>query len=399
MSALGANYARAELGALQEALRADLSLNDNQLALLQGPALAIPVVIAMVPLGLLISRRSRTRLLLWTAVLNLIGSLLSATASNLSYLLLARGLVGLSATATFITILSLVGDLYPPHQRGRAYMVISVCQIAGMSIALALGGALLGIIPPRLHAWHWAIAGMSAPLLLPALLALALREPNRYGDLPQPDSQTDGIAALWQGRRVIAPLLIGVLALETALGAVMTWTVSVLSREFHLPPTRGGSLLGMLFLVSGLAGPVIGGTLADYTQRSGGPRRTLAMLGSIAIFAMAPALFPMTADIRWALTVLVLFMTAITAACVMGGTLFTIAIPAAARGISISLMTATSILFGVGVAPIAVSFVSTELGGPTAIGTALAYVSATATAVGGAAFTHARHNVFTTCDC
>ncbi len=57
-------YARTLLGPLQEALGASLDLSDNQLALLQGPALALPLLVMSVPLGLLIDRRSRVRLLL-----------------------------------------------------------------------------------------------------------------------------------------------------------------------------------------------------------------------------------------------------------------------------------------------------------------------------------------------
>src|SRR5262245_38698972 len=63
LAALAGSYARITLGPLQETMRLALGLSDNHMAVLQGPALALPMVIAAIPLGLLIDRYSRVRLL------------------------------------------------------------------------------------------------------------------------------------------------------------------------------------------------------------------------------------------------------------------------------------------------------------------------------------------------
>src|SRR5262245_111135 len=89
-------YAKVALGPLQETMRHALSLSDNQIALLQGPALAIPMVVVAVPLGLLIDRHSRVRVLFALAVMLLAGSVLTAVASGFTALLVARGLTGLA---------------------------------------------------------------------------------------------------------------------------------------------------------------------------------------------------------------------------------------------------------------------------------------------------------------
>src|SRR5262249_14298550 len=85
---------RTALGPLQESVRQSLALSDNQMALLQGPALALPVVLASVPLGLLIDRRSRVRLLWTLAIINAIGSLATALTTHFWLLFLARCAVG-----------------------------------------------------------------------------------------------------------------------------------------------------------------------------------------------------------------------------------------------------------------------------------------------------------------
>src|SRR5207249_1508965 len=56
-------YVRTAISPLQETMRIALSMSDNQMALLQGPVIGIPITLAAVPLGLLIDRYSRVRLL------------------------------------------------------------------------------------------------------------------------------------------------------------------------------------------------------------------------------------------------------------------------------------------------------------------------------------------------
>jgi predicted MFS family arabinose efflux permease len=90
---ISAVYAKMALGPLQETLRGALSLDDNQIALLQGPALAFPMLLIAVPLGLIIDRRSRVKLLFFLALFALLGSLLTAVAPNFAVLFAARALV------------------------------------------------------------------------------------------------------------------------------------------------------------------------------------------------------------------------------------------------------------------------------------------------------------------
>jgi hypothetical protein len=63
MATAGA-YARTAMSPLQETMRVALGLSDNQMASLQGPALALPLMLVAVPLGVLIDSRSRVRMLL-----------------------------------------------------------------------------------------------------------------------------------------------------------------------------------------------------------------------------------------------------------------------------------------------------------------------------------------------
>ena len=57
--ACAGNYARFALGPLQEALALSLSLTDTQMAWLQGTAMALPMAICAVPVGMAIDRYGR----------------------------------------------------------------------------------------------------------------------------------------------------------------------------------------------------------------------------------------------------------------------------------------------------------------------------------------------------
>lgn len=315
---LAANYARTALGPLQEAMGRDLALSDNQVALLQGPALAIPVVVGAIPLGFVIDRYSRARLLLFLAALDVAGSLLTGLVSSVAALFAARALVGLAATATFTAVLSVVADLFPAHQRGRANTVVSIAQIAGMSAAFALGGALLERGHAESHAWRWAMAEMSGPLVATAALALALREPPRSEVLAVGRSRGGDWQELWDVRGVLGPLLAGVVAVETALGAALTWAAPALSRSLALSPGRVGVVMATALTVSGILGPILGGTLADYCHRRAGVHLTMTVVACLAMAAAAAAVFPVMLDLDVAGGLLILFLLLISAACVMG---------------------------------------------------------------------------------
>jgi predicted MFS family arabinose efflux permease len=386
-AATAAMYSRTAIGPLQEAIRTALSLSDNQIAVLQGLALALPLVIGAIPLGLAIDRLSRARLLLVLAGLGLLGSVFTALASNFFLLVAARCLVGLSAPATAITILSMIADLYPPDQRGRANMLMVLGQVAGMSSAFALGGALLASSATD---WRWAMLWLAAPLVLALLLMPALWEPPRTGVRMRSPSACQSVTELWSYRAVIAPLLSGMIMVAVADGAAMVWVAPTLARRLMLPPDKVGALMGAVLLISGVLGPIVGGSLADVCQRVGGPRRTIAVIGLMTLVSIPAGLFPIAPSALSASIPLVIFLTIGAAISVTVTTLFTIVIPNELRGLCMALVGAISVLFGLGLAPLSVSLLSGAIGGADMIGDALCVVCVGTSLMGAAAFSIGR---------
>jgi MFS family permease len=392
-SATAAVYARTAVGPLQETIRRALAFNDNQMAMLQGFAVALPVIIAVIPLGLLVDRFSRVRLLFIFTLLNLIGSVLTACASSFALLFAARCLVGLTATATVTAAYSLLADLCSETQRGRATMLLAVGQYGAMSAAFALGGMLLAVIGTGPNAWRWAMLYLITPLIPVVLSILAMREPLRAESVLTQPSMRDIGAVLWRYRAVVGPLLMGVVLAEVPLGAALTWGAPALARGFDLPPDRVGAIMAVGLLVSGVVGPVVGGTLADIGQRFGGPGRTLSVLSGLALLVIPASLFGYVSDATLASILLIVFLAIGSAMGVMGTTLFTIAIPNELRGLCIAALFSLCLFFSVGLAPVMVSLLSDAMGGPTMVGKALAIVGAIASILASATFAFGKRYV------
>jgi predicted MFS family arabinose efflux permease len=358
------------LGPLQEAIRLSLSLTDNQIALLQGPALAFPVIVASVPLGLLVDRYSGVRLLRVLALGMAIGCLLTAVAPSYSTLLWVRCLVGLAALSIVPVILALVSDIYAPSQRGRAMMVIAIAQLAGSSGAFALAGGLLATDVGG-RSWRIATLALAAPVVMVAASTWLLHGASARERTADFDSETHPFLTLWRNRSVVGPLLCGVFMAETAVSAALIWTGPAMARGLGISMSRASEIVAAALLISGLIGPVVGGYLADICQRGGGPRRTAWTLIGLTLVSAPEAAFVILPDALSASVTLVIYITLVSAICVIGATLFTIVVPSNIRGLCISIMSGAGTL-AFGIAPLLVSTLSSALGGPAMIARSLA---------------------------
>jgi MFS family permease len=366
-------------------MRAALGLSDNQMAILQGPALAIPLVLAAIPLGLLVDRYSRVRLLFVFMACNLIGGLLTAFAPNFTALFVARCLVGLAVNATTIAAFSLLADFYPPAQRGRANMVVAVGQAGGIAAAFAVGGALATMSAMESGGWRWAMAWLASPLLAVTILMLILREPLRTGITCAQPFGWQALQRLWRHRGPIAPVFGGLILAEVTIGAALVWATPALARHFELAPDRVGALMSIVVLGSVL-GSIAGGIVADICHRTGGPRRTVAMLTGLALLNVLASFFAIAPNVVSASMMLFTLMTIFSAIVVSAFALVTIIVPSEVRGLCLAVVIGTNTLFAVALAPVAVSMLSGSMGGPAMIGKALTVVCVTASLLGVVAF-------------
>ncbi|MFD0849002.1 MFS transporter [Sphingosinicella xenopeptidilytica] len=390
-------YFRQSLGPLQEDLRLSLLLSDNQIALIQGLMVSIPVALVSIPLGFITDRVSRSRLIVMLMALGLLAIVISAFAQSFLGLGAARIPLGIASSGVLIAAYSLVGDLVPLHQRGRAATFVAIGEKCGGPLAFALGGAVLVTYDPatapqigaaQLQGWSWALlwmAGLALPFLLPLLL---LREQPRHHQTSSGGNLSIHVAMrmLWNYRRVVVPIQLGRATLSIADGAVIVWGAPFFARKFHLPPDQIGAIMGSILLISGILGLLFGGPLVDFYMRRGGPRLVLTCMAAIALFSIPCAFFALLPSVTIVAFVMCLFLVAgfTIATCALGLNL--IVIPSELRGLNLGITIVIGAVFFTGLAPLTISLMSGALGGEHMIGTALALVCGTASVLNAAIF-------------
>jgi MFS family permease len=394
ISAWAVIYMRFALGPLQEAMRLELGLNDNQVALLLGPAVAVPLALGAIPAGLIVDRYSRAPLCAIFIAIGFGAMVLTAVTNNMLLLVVGRVLVGVTVVTILVVAFSIVSDLYEPAQRGRATMVLLIGEIGGSPAAFALGGTLLVMGESTssfgFDGWRWALLWMSAPVLICALLMLALREPPRTGVIVKNPPLRELWPELWRYRGVAITLLFARIMAWVGDGAVMVWGAPTFERNFGLSPQQTGAVMATALLVSGVVGPLLGGPLADFCQRHGGSRRTVAVLSFAMLLSVPAALYGIMPNPTLAGIALTVFLTVGFMIAAAGMAIATVIIPGELRGLFISITFALSSLFSFALAPVLVSSLSGVLGGPSMIGQSQAVIGGVTAVVGAIIFGYGR---------
>ena len=376
---------------LQESMRIALGLTDNEIGLLQGPVRTMPVMLGGIPLGLLVDRHSRLRLILVFCGLIMVGNLLTAVASNFALLVVARCLVGLLTPAVPAAMISMLSDLFPSEQRGRAFMFLSFGGIVGASSAFSLGGTLLTHYDLAPDGWRWTLCWLTIPLALVLLLAVAIREPARTGVVVLKPSIRAAFIELWRYRAIIFALQIGMILVGVVDTAAGIWALPALTRNFGVASEHVSNVIATAFLISGIAGPAAGGFLADLCQRSGGPRRGIAVVSALALLSAPAALFALMPGLISAGALLVLFITLGSAIGLMGVSIAIVVIPNEVRGLYIAGLSAVT-AFCTGFGPLLVSLLSGAMGGPLMMGKALTLVCLVISLIGSVVLIFARRH-------
>lgn len=381
---------------VQESAKVELGLSDTTLALIQGVGAAVPLALFSVPIGLLVDRWNRVRLLTGFALCWTAGTVVTALAPSALTLFVARMITGVGATGALTAALSVAADLCAPEARGRAMLIVNVGKMAGIAAAFALVGTLFGMFVSGAAGWtswraaHLALAGGLLACVLPLLL---LREPARR-EVEVAVGAPFRIVAheLWQRRRFLLPLFVGQISVVMADNASLVWAAPVLQRGFGLRPDQFAGWMGALILGTGLGGTVLGGFAADWGQRSG--RKGGVLIGALvaAVLGAPAAVFPIAGDVTSFALLFGLLVLAGSVTALITSVALTVLLPNEIRGLCIGLFIALAGVIGFGVAPALVTGVSALLGGESKLATALAVVGVMTGAAAVVAFALAIRN-------
>ena len=372
-------------GIAAETAKREMGLSDSVLGIIQGVSAAIPLVLFSIPIGILVDRTNRMRLMILFSLTWTIGTFGTAFADTAWPLFAARMLTGFGTTGALTAALSLSADLCTPEQRGKALLIPTVGKSFGQAAGFALAGWLIGIFAAAsapqgfgdMVPWrsaHVVLGFVSAALIVPLLF---VREPVRHEVEAGPDAPMRVVMAeLWSRRAFLIPLFVGQTSVVMADAAGGIWAAPVLERTYGLKPEEFAGMLGAVMLVTGIVGSILGGILADWGQKTG--RRGGLLIGAIiaAAVGVPAALYPLMPDSTSYLLMLGLLVLAGTVTGLVTSVALTVLLPNELRGLSIGAFIAIAGLIGFGLTPPLVAAVSEPLGGEKALGLALAIVGA-----------------------
>ncbi len=253
---------------LLEPLKKEFHASDTMLGLLSGFAFALFYSIMGLPLARIADRYDRKWLIVISASIWSLFTVLCGTSQKFWQLLVFRMGVGGAEAGSIPPSQSLIADYFPPKDRGKAIAIYMMGSGIAFIIALAGGGWIA-----QHYGWRAALYACGALGIPVALLAMVvLSEPRRRIPaharvaLAPTEPMGDTLVALFR-KRAFVYLLIGLtLYFATAQGAVV-FIPSFMVRNHGLTITQTGLLVGVAATIASLLSTVFGGVLSDRLSR------------------------------------------------------------------------------------------------------------------------------------
>lgn len=200
-----------------------------------GSAYGLVLAGLLLPLAVVGDRHGRKGLLMLGLVIFGVSSVAAAFATTTLWLVIARGCMGVGGACTMPSTLSVLGNIFPEHERGKAISVWS--GVAGL--ATAVGPVVGGLLLARF--WWGSVFLVNVPVVLVALVLVARWAPRSHDPASPPVDRWS--ALLWWGALtgIILAIVEGPqrgwsspLVLVAAIGGALL-LVAFAKREEHSP--------------------------------------------------------------------------------------------------------------------------------------------------------------------
>lgn len=242
----------------------------QQLIGLMFASYAITFLVAT-PLVGMISDRAGRRMPMICGLIGLLAStLLFANANDLTLLIVARSLQGISAAATWTAGLALLADIFPAERRQQV-------------IGIALMGSFLGsLVGPGFGGFLFELGGYQLPFIAAGGLVVVdgiarvflLKDP-----VMRRSDGTEGLAGLLKSRSII--LVAAVVTLAAGVSGILEPTLP-LYLQAHLNASPGA--IGLLFAAA-IVGSLIFSPISYRLSEAFGRRKVI--VGGLALTALA----------------------------------------------------------------------------------------------------------------
>ncbi len=370
---------RLVISLLVKPIRHDLHITDFELSLLQGFAFGVFYAICGMPLGWLVDRVSRRRIIYFGVTIWSFATFSCGLARNYFQLFLCRVGVGAGEASLSPAAYSLLADSFPPQKLTLAVTIFGLGSIIGTGMAYALGGMVVelasksdAVILPligEIHPWQLVFMVIGMPGVLLALLAFTLREPLRR--LEKKTSVGEGAGRSFREeigdmRQFIASHKrffifhhAGFTMGLAALTGFALWYPAYMSRSFGWSPAQIGLWLGLFYCAGGLIGAPLSGWLIDRLFARGLKDAHMRVYMYAALVATPICIFAVTGNNPWIfLCMVTLMQICIGSVASVGNATLQIVAPSHLRGRLAALYLFISILLGIGLGPSLVAAVT-----------------------------------------
>lgn len=248
-----------------EPLKREFALSDTQIGMLSGLAFAFFFGVASLPIGYLVDRFDRRRLLAATLALFSGLTLIAGWATSFAQLFVIRLGVGAGEAGGTPAMTSIIADYFPPERRASALSVYYLGSPAAKILVLIVGGWLTLNFGWR--AVFWAAGALG--LVLAALVLFTLREPPRSGGQAADGAAPpvfDTLKFIWS-QPSLRHLLATTMMTSAVSSATLTWAVSFLIRSHGLNVGQAGIALAISYGVVGGLGTLASGPVVDSLAR------------------------------------------------------------------------------------------------------------------------------------
>jgi MFS transporter, Spinster family, sphingosine-1-phosphate transporter len=266
-------------------IKRDFKIDDFWYSVL-GVSFMIVYTVVSPFMGWLGDRYHRKGLLAGGVFLWSLATVGTAFSSDFSHIFFWRSLLGIGEASYGVIAPTLIADLFPVSQRGRAMGIYY--------LALPLGGALgytLGSWIGEDFGWRAAFWVVGLPGVVIAMAGLLMTDPGRgasEGGTIASKADRPGMADMWK------LFLIPTFVLNTAGMAAVTFATgayAVHGSNFYqivrgMSMKQAGTSIGVLTAVAGLLGIALGSFLADFLKKF--TRRAYLLLAFVVVAASVP---------------------------------------------------------------------------------------------------------------
>ncbi len=273
---------RQVLNLLVEPIRADLNITDTQISFLQGFAFVLTYVTMSVPIGRMVDRFNRMRIMIGGILLWSLTTIACGLSRSYGQLLTARMGVGAGEAALSPAAWSVLADYFHPDKLARPISVYLMGPYLGAGLAMIAGAEVLDwtrevdfVTVPllgQLAPWQFTFVAVGLPGLLIAGLFATLREPQRKGrrgNVVHVPPWPEVWAYIVRHKRIYLALHLGVPFIVIMLYGLQSWVPTILVRVYEWDLADAGRRYGVVALVAGSAGVLTGPVVAAWFRRMG----------------------------------------------------------------------------------------------------------------------------------